>query len=187
MNNNPAACWAQMPPQNNVTAPKWDESCSRELPQYFKELKYLFADCGIADDTQKEEYAACYVSYNMVETWLGLLGFGNNVTIGNNAPQLYTYQEWKAAVLRLYPGTDASACYNLGNLEQLVNQSFNSSLVTLGRFSDYYQDFQHITRQLLTNGKLYCNEEHCLFQQGIPMLLWFKIVCCLEIMLPDHH
>ncbi|KAG5723190.1 hypothetical protein E4T56_gene258 [Termitomyces sp. T112] len=96
-------------------------------------------------------------------------------------------KEWKLAVLRLYPGVDTSAHYNLGDLEQLVNQTFNSGLATLGRFSDYYRDFQHIARWLLANGKLYCNEECRLFQQGIPTLLWSKIVCHLKITLPDHH
>ncbi|KAG5350042.1 hypothetical protein C0989_000513 [Termitomyces sp. Mn162] len=176
-----------MPLHNDATAPKWDESHPRKLPQYFKELEYLFADCSITDDTQKKEYASQYISYDMAETWLGLPEFGNNIVISNNTLQPYTYQEWKAAVLRLYPGADASACYNLGNLKQLVNQTFNTGLVTLGRFSDYYQDFQCIARWLLTNGKLYHNEECHLFQQGIPTLLWSKIICHLKITLPDHH
>ncbi|KAG5320363.1 hypothetical protein C0989_000607, partial [Termitomyces sp. Mn162] len=85
--------------------------------------------------------------------------------VDNDAPRPYNYQEWKAAVLRLYPGADASARYNLGDLERLVNQSFNSGLATLGRFSDYYRDFQRIARWLLANGKLYRNEERRLFQQ----------------------
>ncbi|KAG5348588.1 hypothetical protein C0989_009643, partial [Termitomyces sp. Mn162] len=187
MNNNPVAWCARMPLHNDTTVPKWDESHPRKLPQYFKELEYLFTDCGIADDTQRKEYAARYVSYDTAETWLGLPEFGDNITIGNNAPCPYTYQEWKVAVLKLYPGTDTSARYNLGNLEQLVNQTFNSGLATLGRFSDYYRDFQRIARWLLANGKLYRNEEHRLFQQGIPMLLWSKIVCRLKITLPDHH
>ncbi|KNZ78769.1 hypothetical protein J132_09907 [Termitomyces sp. J132] len=174
-----------MPLRNDTTAPKWDESRPRELPQYFKELEYLFADCGITDDTQKKQYASQYISYNTAETWLGLPEFGNN--IGNNTPRLYTYHEWKSAVLMLYPGTDASACYNLGDLERLVNQTFNSGLATVGRFSHYYRDFQCIARWLLTNSKLYRNEECCLFQQGIPMLLWSKIIHRLEITLPNHH
>ncbi|KNZ75945.1 hypothetical protein J132_00693 [Termitomyces sp. J132] len=86
MNNDPVARHARMPLRNDTTVPKWDESCPRELPQYFKELEYLFADCGIADNMQKKEYAAQYVSYDMAETWLGLPEFGNNVIIGNNAP-----------------------------------------------------------------------------------------------------
>ncbi|KAG5331647.1 hypothetical protein C0989_007740, partial [Termitomyces sp. Mn162] len=84
MNNNPATQHARMPPCNDTTAPKWDESRPRELPQYFKELEYLFADCGIADDTQKKEYALQYISYNTAETWLGLPEFGDNIS--NNAP-----------------------------------------------------------------------------------------------------
>ncbi|KNZ78651.1 hypothetical protein J132_11094 [Termitomyces sp. J132] len=124
----------------------------------------------------------------MAETWLGLPEFGDNVIIGNNAPRPYTYQEWKVAVLRLYPGADASACYNLGDLEQqLVNQTFTSGLVTLERVSDYYRDFQCIARWLLANGKLYYNEECCLFQQGIPTSLWSKIIRRLKITFPNHH
>ncbi|KAG5716072.1 hypothetical protein E4T56_gene10785 [Termitomyces sp. T112] len=187
MNNDPVAQHARMLPGNDTTAPKWDESRPKELPQYFKELEYLFADCGTADNTQKKEYVARYISYDMAETWLGLPEFGDNAIIGNNVPRPYTYQEWKVAVLRLYPGTDASARYNLGNLERLVNQTFNSGLATLGRFSNYYRDFQRIARWLLTNGKLYRNEERRLFQQGIPTSLWSKIVRRLEITLPDHH
>ena len=40
---------------------------------------------------------------------------------------------------------------------------------------------------LLTNGKLNRNEEHHLFQQGIPTLLWAKLSCYLEITMPDHY
>ncbi|KAG5732632.1 hypothetical protein E4T56_gene16915 [Termitomyces sp. T112] len=108
MNNNPATWHARMLLCKDTTAPKWDESYPRELPQYFKELEYLFAECGIANNTQKKEYTSRYISYDIVETWLGLPEFGNNIIIGNNAPRPYTYQEWKAAVLRLYPGADTS-------------------------------------------------------------------------------
>ncbi|KAG5719790.1 hypothetical protein E4T56_gene7271 [Termitomyces sp. T112] len=86
MNNDPVTRHARMPLRNDTTVPKWDESHPRELLQYFKELEYLFADCGITDDMQKKEYAAQYVSYDTAETWLGLPEFGDNVIIGNNAP-----------------------------------------------------------------------------------------------------
>ncbi|KAG5350262.1 hypothetical protein C0989_011871, partial [Termitomyces sp. Mn162] len=93
MNNNSTAWHARMPPHNDTTAPKWDESHPRELPQYFKELEYLFVDCDIAEDTQKKQYMAQYISYDMAETWLGLPEFGDNITIGNNIPRSYTYQK----------------------------------------------------------------------------------------------
>ncbi|KAG5332935.1 hypothetical protein C0989_006392 [Termitomyces sp. Mn162] len=56
MNNDPATQHARMLLRNDTTVPKWDESHPRELPQYFKKLEYLFADCGITDDSQKKEY-----------------------------------------------------------------------------------------------------------------------------------
>ncbi|KAG5349660.1 hypothetical protein C0989_002492 [Termitomyces sp. Mn162] len=84
MNNDPTAQRARMLPHNDTTVPKWDESHPRELPQYFKELEYLFADCSITDDTQKKEYALQYVSYDTAETWLGLPEFGDNIS--NNTP-----------------------------------------------------------------------------------------------------
>ena len=122
-----------MPPHNNFTAPKWDESCPHELNQYFRELEYLLADCSINNKTQKKEYAAQYLSYNTAETWLGLPKFND-----------HTYAEWKAAILHLYPGAEESAHYTLQDLEQLINQTFSTGITTLGHFSDYYRDFQRL-------------------------------------------
>ena len=99
-----------MPPRNNSTAPKWDESCPHKLNQYFRELEYLLADCSVNDKTQKKEYAAWYLLYDMAETWLGLPKFNN-----------HTCAKWKAAVLCLYPEAEESARYTLQDLEQLVN------------------------------------------------------------------
>ena len=91
------------------------------------------------------------------------------------------------AAIQLSPGADKMAHYTLSNLEQLMTQIFNSSLATLRHFSNYYCNFQCMARWLLSNGKLYKNEACCLFQQDIPILLWAKLVCCLEITMLDHH
>ena len=39
----------------------------------------------------------------------------------------------------------------------------------------------------MTKGKIYQNKECHLFQQGIPTLLWSKIICYLEITFPNYH
>ena len=121
----------RMPPRNDSTAPKWDESRPRELNQYFRELEYLLVDCSVNDNNQKKEYATRYLSYDTAETWLGLPKFNN-----------HTYAKWKAAVLHLYSGAGELACYTLQDLKQLINQTFSTSITTLGHFSDYYRDFQ---------------------------------------------
>ncbi|KAG6873356.1 hypothetical protein C0992_008833 [Termitomyces sp. T32_za158] len=86
-----------------------------------------------------KEYASCYVSYDIAETWTGITEFNTQIPGDQEgaAPRAATYEE--------------------------------------------------IARWLLQNGKLYRNEERCLFQQGIPTSLWTKIACRLEIAKPDHH
>ncbi|KAG6896549.1 hypothetical protein C0993_008273, partial [Termitomyces sp. T159_Od127] len=92
---NTAQC---MPPCNHFSAPKWDESKPRELTQYFKELEYLFRDCGITDHTQMKEYAARYIMYNTAETWTGLSEFAATTTpIGDQAATAISYKNWKEA------------------------------------------------------------------------------------------
>ena len=94
-----------MPSQNNSIAPKWDESWPHKLAEYFRELEYLFNDYGIIDNTQQKEYSGPNISYNTVETWLGLPEFAG-----------HSYQEWKLTVMQLYPSTDKAAYYTLSSL-----------------------------------------------------------------------
>ncbi|KAG6874806.1 hypothetical protein C0992_006464 [Termitomyces sp. T32_za158] len=116
-----------------------------------------------------KEYTSCYVLYDTAETWTA------------------TYEEWKAAVICLYPGAEESTCYTVNDLHQLVQDTFEDGIYTIGALSTYYQDFQRIAWWLLQNRKLYCNEERRLFQQGIPTSLWTKIACRLKIAKLNHH
>ncbi|KAG6874883.1 hypothetical protein C0992_006097, partial [Termitomyces sp. T32_za158] len=171
------AATPHMPTRGHFSALKWDETKPRELTQYFRELEYLLRDCNITDHTQMKEYASRYVSYDTAETWTGITEFNTQIP-GNQegaAPWAATYEEWKAAVIRLYPGTKESTRYTVNDLHQLAQDTFEDSIYTIGALSTYYQDFQRVARWLLQNGKLYCNEECCLFQQGIPTSLWTKI------------
>ncbi|KAG6863599.1 hypothetical protein C0993_010917, partial [Termitomyces sp. T159_Od127] len=87
-----------MPPCNHFSAPKWDELKPRDLTQYFKELEYLFRDCGITDHTQMKEYAARYVMYNTAETWTGLPKFAaTTIPVGDQAATAISYENWKEA------------------------------------------------------------------------------------------
>ncbi|KAG6886368.1 hypothetical protein C0992_004352 [Termitomyces sp. T32_za158] len=136
-----------------------------------------------------KEYTSRYVSYNTAETWTGITEFNMQIPGAQEgaAPRAATYEEWKAAVIRLYPGAEESTCYTVNDLHQLAQDTFEDSIYTIGALSTYYQDFQRIARWLLQNGKLYRNEEHRLFQQGIPTSLWTKIARRLEIAKLDHH
>ncbi|KAG6867238.1 hypothetical protein C0993_005331 [Termitomyces sp. T159_Od127] len=102
----------RMPPCNHFSVPKWDESKLRELTQYFKELEYLFRDCGIIDHTQMKEYTARYITYNTAETWIGLPKFAATTILdGDQAATAISYKNWKEAVICLYPGAEESTRY----------------------------------------------------------------------------
>ncbi|KAG6874643.1 hypothetical protein C0993_012763, partial [Termitomyces sp. T159_Od127] len=150
----------RMPPRNHFSVPKWDEAKPRELTQYFKELEYLFRDCSITDHTQMKEYAARYVTYNTAETWTSLPEFAaTTIPIGNQVAAAISYENWKEAVIRLYPGVEESTRYTVNELHQLVQDNFDLSAYTLGTFLTYYQEFQKISRWLLQHGKIHANEE----------------------------
>ncbi|KAG6863385.1 hypothetical protein C0993_011750 [Termitomyces sp. T159_Od127] len=135
-----------MPPCNHFSAPKWDKSKPRELTQYFKELEYLFRDCSITDYTQMKEYTARYIIYDTAETWTGLPKFAATTTpIGNQAATAISYENWKEAVICLYPGAEESMRYTVNELHQLVQDNFDLSAYTLGTFSTYYRKFQKIS------------------------------------------
>ncbi|KAG6867130.1 hypothetical protein C0993_006475 [Termitomyces sp. T159_Od127] len=101
-----------MPLCNHFSVPKWDKSKPRELTQYFKELEYLFRDCGVTDHTQMKEYAGRYVMYNTAETWTGLPEFSATTTpVADQAPTTISYETWKEAIICLYPGAEESTHY----------------------------------------------------------------------------
>ncbi|KAG6882775.1 hypothetical protein C0993_009195 [Termitomyces sp. T159_Od127] len=110
-----------MPPHNHFSAPKWDVSKPRELTQYFKELEYLFKDCGIIDHTQMKEYMARYITYNTAETWTGLPEFAATTTpIGDQAATAISYKNWKEAVIHLYPGAKESMHYMIARRLEIL-------------------------------------------------------------------
>ncbi|KAG6882015.1 hypothetical protein C0992_012949, partial [Termitomyces sp. T32_za158] len=163
------AATPHMPTRGHFSAPKWDETKPRELTQYFRELEYLLRDCNITDPTQMKEYASRYVSYDTAETWTGITEFNTQIPGDQEgaAPQAATYKEWKAAVIRLYPGAEESTRYTVNDLHQLAQDTFEDGIYTIGTLSTYYRDFQRIAWWLLQNGKLYRNGERRLLQQGI--------------------
>ncbi|KAG6894250.1 hypothetical protein C0995_014750, partial [Termitomyces sp. Mi166 len=102
-----------MPTQGHHTAPKWDEEKVHKLVQYFQELEYLFQDCRVNDDCQKKDYAVQYLTYDTGETWMSIQEYEGAFTPAAThdepkpAARAYTYEEWKAEIFKLYPGSES--------------------------------------------------------------------------------
>ena len=82
-----------MPARGHATAPKFILLQPRELPHYFNKLNNLFQDVSITNEGIKKAQACQYVDINESELWQVLPKY-----------TLKTYNDWKKAVLALYPG-----------------------------------------------------------------------------------
>ncbi|KAG6881275.1 hypothetical protein C0992_001463 [Termitomyces sp. T32_za158] len=87
-----------------------------------------------------KEYASRYVSYDTAETWTGITEFNTQIPGDQEgaAPRAATYEEWKAAVIRLYPGAEESTRYTVNDLHQLAQDTFEDGIYTIGALSTYY-------------------------------------------------
>ena len=83
----------------------------RELPIYFSELELLFDSAQISADQEKKENAQHYLQYEDFELWGTLPEFQSQTT----------YEEFKAAVLRLYPGANTERQYCLADVNHIIS------------------------------------------------------------------
>ncbi|KAG6901109.1 hypothetical protein C0995_000558 [Termitomyces sp. Mi166 len=160
--------------------PKWDEEKVHELVQYFQELEYLFQACQVNNNCQKKDYAVHYLTYNTGETWMSIKEYKGKFTPAatHDKPELtahaYTYEEWKAEIFKLYPGSEFRDRYTRNDLEKLI-ANFLSKGTPL------------IVNWLADNGKMEQSSEKEKFQHRIPLTLWVRIAWHLKILYPLHH
>src|SRR6266704_6856993 len=107
----PQAFASPMPPLNHLSAPRFNSAKPQELPIYFSELELLFDSAQIFADQEKKENAQDYLQYEDFELWGTLPEFQSPTT----------YEEFKAAVLRLYPGVNTDCQYCLGDINHLIS------------------------------------------------------------------
>ncbi|KAG6882241.1 hypothetical protein C0995_015327 [Termitomyces sp. Mi166 len=98
------------------------------------------------------------------------------------AAHAYTYEEWKAKIFKLYPGSESRDRYTQNDLEKLIANFLSKGTPLRASFSQYHHEFQKIVKWLADNGKMEQSSEKEKFQRGIPLTLWH-----LEILYLLHH
>ncbi|KAG6848744.1 hypothetical protein C0991_012547 [Blastosporella zonata] len=127
-----------MPARGHGTAPSFNPSEPRELPRYFTELEFLFASSGVTDDAEKKALGICYVDYNTSEQWLSISEYQ---PYDDSQPALpYSYDNWKRAVISLYPGADATTKYSMADLDRIMGKAARTDIKTIGQFADYHRN-----------------------------------------------
>ncbi|KAG6858316.1 hypothetical protein C0995_001667, partial [Termitomyces sp. Mi166 len=103
------------------------------------------------------------------------------------AAHAYTYEEWKAEIFKLYPGSESKDRYTQNDLEKLIADFLSKGTPSQASFLQYHREFQKIVKWLADNGKMEQSSEKEKFQRRIPSTLWVRIVRRLEILYPLHH
>ncbi|KAG6859135.1 hypothetical protein C0995_011243, partial [Termitomyces sp. Mi166 len=123
----------------------------------------------------KKDYAVQYLTYDTGETWMSIKEYKGEFTptATHDEPKpatyAYIYEEWKAEIFKLYPGSESRHRYTQNDLEKLI------------------ANFLSKVKWLADNGKMEQSSEKEKFQCGIPSTLWVRIARCLEILYPLHH
>ena len=100
-----------MPARGHATALKFSPDQPCKLHCYFSELENLLAAASITVDNQKKLQACHYLDFELAELWQAIPTFTGE-----------TYDIWKEALYKLYPGTEADKNYTVADMDKLVGE-----------------------------------------------------------------
>ncbi|KAJ6524848.1 hypothetical protein DFH09DRAFT_1329208 [Mycena vulgaris] len=155
---------AQMPACGDRGAPSFDSSNPRQLHRHFSDLDFHFGRSSVTDDTEKKKHTTRFLSVEEQDVWEAFPEFGPTKT----------YDEFKAAVLKLVPGTDVDRKFTPADLDALV--------------VEFYRHFLAITQFLVARQRLSLAEQSRAFRRAIalPSLL-DRVPQRLQSKKPDVH
>ncbi|CAK5283498.1 unnamed protein product [Mycena citricolor] len=167
-----------MPPRGARGAPIFDSKQPRELLRFFSDLEYHFGAAGVTNDQEKKKHAVRYLPFDDAEVWESLESFA--------APS--SYDQFKAAVLKLYPGTDADRRYSLSDMHALIGEYASIGILSRVDYSEFYRRFLVITKFLVDKSRLSKAEQSRAFRRAISASsLWPRVHQRLQVKKPDVH
>ncbi|KAJ6461844.1 hypothetical protein C8R47DRAFT_993378 [Mycena vitilis] len=168
-----------MPARGDRNAPQFDSQKPRELLRYFSDLQYLFTRSNVTDSTEKKQHATRFLTVDDQDVW---------ETLDEFTDATKTYEEFKRAVLNLYPGTDTDRKYSLGDLDALIGEYGRIGMHSKADFREFYRQFIVISKYLVDKQRLSEGERSRAFRRAIqPQSLWDRVDRRLQIKRPDVH
>ncbi|KAI9057626.1 hypothetical protein FKP32DRAFT_1583453 [Trametes sanguinea] len=167
-----------MPPRGDPRAPYFDPDNPRTLRRFFQDLEALFERSGVESDAQKKQWVLRYFSIDVADLCENL---------PECADETKTYEDFKRAIIALYPGADDSRKYSLADVGNLVARRASAPIATAVELSSYYRDFYAMTSYLISQNRLSTSEQSRLFVRGIAQPLWGQVSQRLQLKLPDHY
>lgn len=165
-----------MPVARAREAPVFDSTQALALDQYFDELEELFSLCNVTDDQLKKKHACTYLKPTDVMVFKAPPEYAD---IGSS------YDIWKAAIWKLYPGASAEHFCTLSDVKQLI-EGTQRTLRTQHDLGTFYRQFIAQTNWLIAKGRLSALEQGRLFLQALPADLQSQVITHQAAKFPDH-
>ena len=172
-----AANIVTMPARGHSTAPKFDIAQPRELHRYFNELDLLFTACNITNEELMKQHACRYLDIDSSELWESLPEFSPGIT----------YDVFRTAVYKLYPGSDDDRKWSISDMDKLVGEQLRTGILDANDLGAYYRSFFNITQFLRAKNRISDAEQSRAFVRGFQSGLWTRIARRLELKFPDHY
>ncbi len=173
----PTAAPATMPARGNEDAPSFDPEKPCTLRRFFEDLEMCFDLAGIKDNKQKKMHARRYVDVDVQDLWTSLKAY-------SEAAQ--TYEDFKKAVYRFYPGAEDTTRRTLADLMRVVDHRKNIGLATIEDLANYYRQFVAISAFLRETDRISKNGETRRFMEGFPAHMAERVKQRLQVLHPHH-
>ncbi|KAJ7831041.1 hypothetical protein B0H13DRAFT_1578685, partial [Mycena leptocephala] len=168
-----------MPARGDRNAPQFDSQKPRELLRYFSDLQYLFGRANVTDSTEKKQHATRFLTVEDQDIW---------ETLDEFTDASKSYDEFKRAVLSLYPGTDADRKYSLADLDVLIGEYGRIGIHSKADFSEFYRQFLVISKYLVDKQRLSEGERCRTFRRAFhSQPYWDRVDRRLQIKKSDVH
>ena len=167
-----------MPFRGERIAPSYDKSKPRELVRFFRELERLFVLASVTSEEEKKEQTVRYVDFEVEEFWRTLPEFRN---------PLATYEEFKSAVLSLYPDASGDYKYAISDVDFLIRERQQVRINNATDLADFHLHFHMITSWLVARDHLDDLEQKRAYAAAFPPHLMTLITYQLQLKFPDLH
>jgi hypothetical protein len=102
---------ADLPARTERSAPTFDDTQPKELERYFADLQVLLNQYNIADQQECKEAVLKYLKIRTEQLWKTTKAWSDRTK---------TFEEFKAEVYTLYPGTTGDCTYTIQDLDTLI-------------------------------------------------------------------
>ena len=142
--------FADLPVRSERATPSFDDSQPEELQRYFMDLEVLLAQNNIIANQEQKQVVLKYLKIRTKSLWKTTKAWSD---------QTKTYNDFKAEVGKLYPGTSSDRTYTIQDLDTVIGHYARIRILNNLDLGEYYQQFLLISQYLIGKNHLSTQEQ----------------------------